>query len=285
MLNEEDFGALDPARENSPHVAAATFRIATTRYLNALPLTYGLERDPTVHLVQDNLHRIWNALAADQVDAALLPAFELQRGWASLVAVPAGCVACAGPSMTARVFCKIPPKRVGAVWADMRARTATALCRVLWACNYRRWLNIIPFDPVLQTPAPEADAVLLVEDDIVSSPPLGYDYQVDLGGLWFQTTGLPFVFAVWSAAADADCAKIHQLLTDSRLQGRQHLEQIAREQGAMRGWPEDLAVRYLTRQMNYEFTDAHRDGLEEFFFLCEAFGIIDQARPLHIYKP
>ena len=42
-----------------------------------------------------------------------------------------------------------------------------------------------------------AEAVLLIGDKVVTDPAIGYDYQIDLGAMWYEMTGLPFVFAAW----------------------------------------------------------------------------------------
>jgi chorismate dehydratase len=159
------------------------------------------------------------------------------------------------------------------------------LASVIWGVEFRRRLKIVPLDASRHVP-PDAQAVLLVEDAVVSHPPLGYHYQLDLGAMWFEISGLPFVFSVWAAEDGAHLQEIHDLLAASRAKGVKHLRSIARQQAPRIGWPEDLARRYLLDQLRYEFTDAHRDGMEEFFYLCQAVGVIEHVKPVkYLYEP
>ncbi len=51
------------------------------------------------------------------------------------------------------------------------------------------------------------------------------------------------------------------------------------------GWPEDLAQRYLGQYLQFDFTDVHREGMEEFFDLAADIGVIPEQRKVEYYKP
>ncbi len=256
------------------------------RFVDALPLVEGLEERGGVELFSDAPSRLGRLLADDRADVALLSSIELQRIPAPLTVIPAGCVSSRGATFTVRVFSQVPADRIEVLWTDMDADSSVVLARLLWAENYDRALHVIPFEPDYHELPEDAEAVLLVGDKVVANPPpLGYERQFDLGAMWFEMTGLPFVFAVWTAGAGADLDRAYRLLSNARRSGMEHLERIAREYAPVHGWPDDLALRYLTRHLEFEFTEEHREGMEEFFERAEDFRLIDHVRPVRYYRP
>jgi chorismate dehydratase len=262
---------------------AGQHRIAVVPYLNTRPLIWGLDEMAEVELVRAVPSELRGKLAGGEVHAALMPAIDLQRLDRPFKVICAGCIASAGPTLTVRVFSQVPAEDVQVLWADTDSHASVALARVLWAAAFARRLRVIPFDARRPTPDAEAEAILMIGDKVVTHPPLGYDYQIDLGAMWYEMTGLPFVFATWAAAPGADCAALCGLLEQARVEGRRRAQQIAREYGPAYGWPEDLAVQYLTRNLQFDLTDAHREGMEEFFDRAAECGILQSVRPLDYY--
>lgn len=262
---------LDPERR---HV------IAAAGYLNARPLIEGLDATSHVEVLRDVPSRLRAKLAGGEAEVALLPSIDLQMIPGGLTVLRAGCVASMGMTLTVRIFSHVPASEIAVLWADTDSHTSVALARVLWAELYHRRLRVIPHDPAQGSPPEDAQAVLLIGDKVVTDPPIGYGYQIDLGARWFEMTGLPFVFAVWAAPRSADCRMVSRLLTEARCRGQQRLEEIALEHGPVYGWPTDMAVRYLTRHLQFELTDACREGMEEFFDRARDCGVLDCVHAL-----
>ena len=270
----------------SPAAVEHRFQVAATPYLSAQPLIFGIGADSPLALTPQPPQRIWKDLIAEQAHAGLVPVLDLQRAYSPLIVLPAGAVSCAGPCYAAQIYSHVPAKRLAAVWADVNGQTAAALAIVIWGVEFRRRLRVITYDPSRQEPPKDASAVLVTEDRVVSHPPVGFHYKLDLGAMWFEITGLPFVFSVWAAEDGAHLQEIHDLLLRSRLAGKEHLKLIARRHSPLIGWPRKLAEQCLANQLHYEFADAHRDGMEEFFYLCEAFGLIERFKlPKYLYEP
>jgi chorismate dehydratase len=254
-------------------------------FLNTRPLVEGLDDLPQLELFRAVPSELREMLWTRQVEAALLPAIDLQRFGAELTVLPAGCVACSGTAMSVRVFSHVRPHRIEVLWTDSDSHCSVALAQVIWHFQFKRKIRVIPFTAGKWDVAEDAQAVLMIGDKVVSEPPIGFDFQFDLGRLWYEMTGLPFVFAVWAASDSADLGELWRVLSAARRDGQENLEEIARTCGPRYGWPADMAHRYLTQCMDYEFTDAHREGMEEFFDLAAEIGIIDPPEPLRYYQP
>ena len=69
----------------------------------------------------------------------------------------------------------------------------------------------------------DADAVLLIGDRAIHSPPGRFAEVWDLGDAWVNWTGLPFVFAMWTARADAELGGLETALGEARDLGVAHL--------------------------------------------------------------
>ena len=97
--------------------------------------------------------------------------------------------------------------------------------------------------------------------------------------------------AVWSASSARNslllraCPDLYPLLLKARQNGEQHLEQIASDHAPGYGWPTDLATRCLTSEVRFDFTEAHREGLEEFLEMSAEFGLCEPPGKLHYYQP
>jgi len=251
-------------------------RIAGVQYLNTAPLICGLDARADVELFRAAPADLLETLMSGRADAALVPAIDLQRTSEPLTVLLAGCIASAGETLTVRVFSRVPAGEVAVLAADRESHTSVALAAVLWTQRFDRRLTIVPREEFDRGPA---DAVLLIGDKVVTDPPI-CPHQMDLGSMWFEMTHLPFVFAVWAARAGADHARLFGLLNAARLGCAERLNDLAAAQAALHGWPVDLARRYLTHHLQFDFTPACRRGMEEFHRLAQRQGLIRDVRPL-----
>ena len=261
------------------------YRIAAQSHLYARPLICGLEDTPDVTLQVGDFPSLADMLLCCEIDAALLSAVDLQGNAGGFAVIPAGCVASSGRSLTARIFSRVRPANLTALWVDGQAHTSRVLAQVLWSHAYNTRLDLLPFEWTDRDVPEEAEGVLLVGDKVVTTPPLGFDWQVDLGSMWNEMTGLPFVFHVWTASDPADGPALYRILSEARRRGQQGLSQIAQDHSQLEGWPLDMAQTFLTRDVQFDFGDAEKEGMEEFFFLAAECGAIDECLPVRYYKP
>jgi len=265
-------------------MAKAPFLIAAVPYLYARPLLSGLEERGDVELLFAPPADLPGLLQRGEADAALVSTIDVQKAETPWTVLPAGGVSCRGRTLTTRVYARIPPEEMRTLWVDGESHTSVALARLLWRKSFGRKLKCIPYDPQKITPPESAEAVLLIGDRVVVDPPLGFHEQIDLGALWFEMTGLPFVFGLWAARESAHAPELQELLLKARRRGEGRLEAIAAEFGPPAGWPADLAERLLTKYMDYSFAEEHEDSLEEFFSLALEAELIPERRELKVLR-
>ncbi len=274
-----------PQDQAQPRRRQRPYRAGTVPFLIGRPLIHDLDSSDQIELVRAAPSLLKGMLAGGELDAAILPASDLPCFGPKLTLLPAGCIAAAGPTLVARIFAQVKADSLTVLWADNASRSAVVLVQVLWAYLYRRRISIIPFDASRDRAPNDAEAVLLVGDRVVTEPPIGFDWQFDPSAIWYEMTGLPFVFAVWATMRDSECPGLYRLLLAARQAGQRHLEQIASQYGPAYGWPVDLAVRCLSEEVQFEFGEEQREGLEEFLQLAAECELIQQPQPLQYYAP
>jgi len=258
-------------------------RIATVSYLNARPLDDGIECRPDVELMRRVPSRLLETLESGEADLALCPVIDFQRSATELEIVPVGAIGCDGPALTVKVFSRTPVDEVDEIAVDGDSHTSVALLRVVMR-------ELFDLDPKLRPLPPVADrgscdALLLIGDKVIAATPDRgrYPYELDLGTAWKEISAGPFVFATWLTRAGCDLGELPDLLDGTRRRNRHRLNRIAADHARAGGWPEELAVDYLSRILRYELGQPELAGIEEFWNRCLDLGIIDELRPMRLY--
>ena len=240
-------------------------RIGAVNYLNSRPLVFDLQqRAPWAKVVYDVPSRLADALAAGTLDVALVP---------SLVAafhpeyriVSDACIGCRGPVLSVKLFSRVPMDDIRTLALDEGSRTSAALVQILLAKRYglRPRLTTLRLGDGIESS--EADAVLLIGDRAIQSPPGKFAAVWDLGDQWLRTTGLPFVFAMWMAREDAPLERLDTLLSETRDAGVRRIDDIAAAEAAPLGLTEPQCEDYLRRNLNFYLQPGEQQGLELYF--------------------
>jgi chorismate dehydratase len=255
----------------------APIRVASVSYFNSKPLIEGLDREPTVALTLAVPARLVDGLREGTSDVALLPVIDYQA-MDGLRIVPSGGIACDGPTLTVRIFSRVPIGQIAVLACDVESHTSVALARVILAERYGLRPEIAPLD---RARAPES--LLLIGDKVVCDEPAGYPHQLDLGEAWKSLTGRPFVFAVWTARADVELGDLPSVLEAAKRRGLASIDRLVEQHAVPRGWPRDIARRYLTDYLKFDIGPQQIEAIRLFHELAGRYGIIPTPpRPLAI---
>src|SRR5678816_3675751 len=118
--------------------------IGSVSYLNAKPLIYGLENHTDLSLILDVPSKLLPGLRDKRFDIALLPVIDYQR-LDHLKIVPSGGIGCDGPTLTVRIFSRVPIERIKTLACDTDSHTSVALARIVLVDHYRlhpRFVNL-----------------------------------------------------------------------------------------------------------------------------------------------
>ncbi|MEM1208839.1 MAG: MqnA/MqnD/SBP family protein [Planctomycetota bacterium] len=267
--------------------AEAGRTVACVSYLNAKPLIddargrFGeAAGEGAVRVIYDVPAAIPGYVQRGEAAMGLVPVADLLRDGARLEAWPVGGIACDGPTLTVRLFCRCEKESVRTIAADGDSHTSVVLARLLVG----RWAGALPRVERVRwsgvadgASAPEADSLLLIGDKVVTaSPPRWvYPHQVDLGAAWRAWTGLPFVFAAWAGRIGEPVDATAERLAAVREDNVDRRASLAVEHAATHGWPVELAVEYLTRVLRYELGERELAGLARFASESASAGLVD----------
>ncbi|MGA3068398.1 MAG: MqnA/MqnD/SBP family protein, partial [Tepidisphaeraceae bacterium] len=98
-----------------------------------------------------------------------------------------------------------------------------------------------------------------------------------------ELTGMPFVFAVWTARGGVELGDLPERLERAKEGGLANLEAIVAEHAQSRGWPAGLARKYLGDHLKYDVGKTQLAAIELFHRMAFELGVIEGVRELEIY--
>ncbi len=233
------------------------FRIGSVPYLNAAPLTYGIEAEcvflPPAKLAAE--------LHADRLEAALVsvseillhPGYRVMDGFGILSR---------GPVRSVFLAHRERLESIREIYLDPASCTSVNLLRVL--LEDRR---IYPtFRPLTDySAAPSLSNVLLIGDSALKFRQQSHAHTLwDLGEAWQTSRQLPFVYAVWALRIDDDPVRqraVIQYLQAAAHAGLKALPEIVRTHP---DFDPELRRQYLGGNIHYRLDDAAKEGLATF---------------------
>jgi chorismate dehydratase len=191
----------------------------------------------------------------------------------------AGGIGCDGPTLTVRIFSATGVGQIHTLACDTDSHTSVALARIVLAERFGIQPKIVDFDfrhdhMQGEDPGPGV-ARLLIGDKVVCEEPRGLTHQIDLGQAWKELTGLPFVFAAWMARAGLDLGSLPAELEAAKRSGLHHVDQIIADHAVPRGWPAEIARKYLTDYLHFDIGPRQLEAIRLFHELAHRHGVID----------
>jgi chorismate dehydratase len=247
-------------------------RLGAVEYLNARPLVYGLERQPRFELRYDIPSECARLLHAHAIDVGLIPSIEYLRGAQPYAFVPGPAVTSRGPVASVAIYTRVDPRDIRSIAMDTSSRTSVALSTVMLRRAFGATPAALPMAPDLETMLARADAALIIGDTALFLDhqsailnPQSAIQKIDLGELWTESTGLPFVYAVWAGWEGALSADDVRVLQRARDEGVAEADQVARAY-----YPDDpgrqaVARRYLRDNIQYSLGEEELEGLKTFY--------------------
>lgn len=166
--------------------------------------------------------------------------------------------------------------------------TSVVLLRIILELFHGVNPEFIVYEQGKEDPYGKADAVLTIGDLAIkraAAPSLPYVY--DLGDLWHQETGLPFVFAIWQVNyrknIERDLARLYDILMESKKYGLARLEELARTGAGEFGLSAETLISYWGC-FSYDFGALEQKGLLTYFSYAAELGAIDAVPELRLWS-
>ncbi|MEU8551164.1 menaquinone biosynthesis protein [Streptomyces roseoverticillatus] len=253
-------------------------RVGHIQFLNCLPLYWGLARTGSLldlDLTKDTPEKLSRQLIDGELDIAPVTLVEFLRNADDLVALKDIAVGCDGPVMSCVIVSQVPLGELdGArVALGSTSRTSVRLAQLLLADQYGVRPDYYTCPPDLGLMMREADAAVLIGDaalraSLHDAPRLGLQVH-DLGQMWKDWTGLPFVFAVWAVRKDylarepKIVSEVHEAFLASRDVSLEEVAKVAEQAARWEAFDAGLLERYFTT-LDFRFGPDQLAGVTEF---------------------
>lgn len=274
-------------------------KISIVKYLNAVPLAWGILEGPQKESFDSVLStpaECAGQLSQGGVDIGLIPSIEFQRIKDCRI-VPGPAVASMYNVRSVILVSEVPLWKVRTVACDNSSRTSVALTQIIFHEFYHTRPDFRPSEPDLGSMLAQNDAALLIGDnalrfmernarpDAEKQKPLlregAEPLEVfDLAERWRFLTGLPFVFAFWAVRNGFKDQSIVDTLKQSRDFGVARIPDIAARYSETLQIKKDFLLEYLEKNVHYYMDETCLEALALFYEKAAAVGAIKSARKL-----
>lgn len=271
-------------------------RIGRISYANCSPIFHELQKQASgedyqfIGGVPSHLNAL---LAAGEIDVCPSSSIEYALHPERYLILPDLSISSIGAVGSVLLFSRIPIEELDGQTILLTSESATSvnLLRILlkkrFGCSCGFTVSEQPLDSALQ----EATAMLLIGDTALRASLLDADLLVyDLGDLWHEWTGLPFVFALWfcgrQVARDryAEVTRLARHLIASKECACAALESIAQSASEAQWMGRDRLVAYWRDNISYDLDSRHLDGLMLFYRYCVELRLLPAEPGLHFLE-
>src|SRR6266480_1390004 len=260
---EREQRAVQLQQEDNLNESLAPFRVGSVPYLNAVPLTRGLEEQ----IIFVTPSKLAEMLQRHELDAALVSVTEVlfNDRYDILDGIA---VASLGEVKSVLLAHRRPIEEVNEVFCDTASLTSVNLLRVLLLERGLRpeFKPLASYDFVALP-----DFALLIGDPALDFLRSSRQHEIwDLGAAWYDLTKLPFVYAVWALRRGVDNSRLRRQLREAKSFGLDTLDNII---SSRTEYDYDFRKDYLGWHIHYHLGADEKRGLARFIELLRKHGL------------
>lgn len=266
---EREQRAANLQRESNLEQSLAPFRVGSVGYLNAVPLTRGLEEQ----VIFATPSKLAEMLRRDELEAALVSVIEvlLTDRYDILDGIA---IASLGEVKSVLVAHRRPLEEAREIFCDPASLTSVELARVLLAeRGIKPEFKPLPSYDFSALP----DYALLIGDRALDLLLGKREHEIwDLGAAWYEMTSLPFVYAVWALRRGVENSLLRQRLREARDFGLDTLDSII---ASRTDYDHDFRKDYLGWHIHFHLGMDEKRGLARFMELLRKHGSAPLYQP------
>lgn len=254
-------------------------RVGHIDFLNCLPLFWGLARSGSLldmDLRKDSPDGLSDALVAGTLDIGPISLLEFLKHADDLVALPGIAVGSDGPVESCLIVSQVPLDQLDGepVALGSTSRTSVRLAELLFAESVGVRPDYFVCPPDLAAMMQQARAAVVIGDaalraSLHEAPRLGLQVH-DLGQMWRDWTGLPFVFAVFAARRDfltrepETVRRVHAALLASRDLSLTEVTKVCEQAARWEAFDARTLEHYYTTALDFSLGERQLAGIAEF---------------------
>ncbi len=283
-------------RLNTVNDSNTVVRIGRIRYINTDPVYYGFDRHGLprgVRMISRPPAELNRMMAAGGLDVSPVSSAAYAENFKDWLILPNLSVSCFGKVMSVILVSRHPFQQLDGKTVLLTDDSAAAadLVRLIFALSrirpvFKKGKIKSPLDLM-----ESAQAALVIGDAALAYDWEGwFPYVWDLGGMWHDMTGLPFVFALWTVRRSfaeqypETASWVLDLLYASKHEGLTHMGSIVDKSAERVGISRQRCRRYYSH-LEYRLKAPQYRGLIAFFEGLHAVGLIAQKPEICFFKP
>lgn len=262
-------------------------KLGDVPFLNSKPLFHLLKNghiNSSIEIVNYPPNVLSKLLREKKIDMGLVPVIELLTHGECKV-VPDVSISSFGKVDSVVLVSNRDLKDIRSVALDRYSLSSAGLVRIL----FRNFLNMNVefttrnYDEHFFT---DVDSGMLIGDTGLKFLYTNENrYKIyDLGNMWTNFTGLPFVYAL---LAVNDGIKLGNQLNDliiSKKEGANFIEEICEKESKRIGISKEFCINYIKNRIGYNLNEEEIKGISEFAQCLNKIGIETKFNKLNIYK-
>ncbi len=243
-------------------------RISAVKYANTYPFIYGMKEsgfDRKVILVTDHPADCARKLISRTVDIGLIPVAAIPMVENATIAGDY-CIGANGRVRTVQLFSNKPVEEIENVYLDYRSKTSVNLVKVLARHKWKRNFNWIETSEGFDFAGIKGNEATVLIGDQCFLFENSFAVSLDLAQEWKDYTGLPFVFACWTANRDLDPA-FRKEFNEALATGVNNIPAVVEmfgNTGAIQG---ETLGKYLTENIDFILDDKKKEAIDLFLSL------------------
>ena len=245
-------------------------------YMNAAPVYYEIDKCPKfdwLKIVSAPPSILNNMMAKNELDISPVSSIAYAKHQDEWLLLPDLSIACFGKVMSVILVSKKPFEKLDNKKVIITDKSAAAAELIKLLFSIKKVKPVYETRPI-QCPdeiKKYAEAALIIGDKALKENwHVHFDHIYDLGEMWLELTGLPFVFALWAVRKSFADEKretvslITKIFNISREEGKKNLKDIAKKASEILGI--DIAIcRKYYELLNYNLDPMQLKGLTTFF--------------------
>lgn len=243
-------------------------RISAVKYANTYPFIYGLTESgfaKRVILETDHPADCAAKLFSGKVDIGLIPVASLSF-LKEYYIVSDYCIGANGNVRTVMLLSNCQFQEIETIYLDYRSLSSVNLSKVLAKNSWKkefRWINTSKGFDFINIGLKEG--VVLIGDQCFEFEK-SFKFRIDLANEWKLFSGLPFVFACWTANKRIDGDFIKEF-NNALWSGVSNIDAVVEKYGKSGIITGETLKKYLTENIEYDFNDDKKKALGLFLGL------------------
>lgn len=268
----------------------AQLKVGQISYTNCIPFYHNLSDFQFTRAVPTEVNE---AMRSGKVDIAPVSSLEYLMNSKDYYLLPDLAIGARDFSGSVILFSK--EKIEGLNGADIAVTrdslSSTTLLRILMKLKYQFENKFTPAASNPDEMLKNHTAALVIGDDALFYKPKSFVYKYDLAELWWNWTGKPFCFAVWTVRRDfadknrEEVTAFYRGLKKNLEANLLNLESLIKDAAGLEFLDEKFSKMFgYLFNLNYGLDSAMQEGLEMFYKLAHRLEIAPEPQKLNFFE-